>query len=519
MPAALRTAVVLVVLLGLGLRAVGAFQPWDGADWHSALGGFGTGAYARNFADHGFLESRLMPYRWRVELADGTVERFWYPHHPALYSLLSGAAVRAFGAHTWALHLPGLCFSLLSLWACGRLALLLGTKRDALLSVSFFALLPMGIYYGILPWAEVPIAWLHMEQCAAYVVWWRTRSRRSLLVLLSCTALGGLLDWPANFLLPGLCLHLLCTAWQRREPRRLKLIGWLFVAALLPIVLHWAHGTLVQPLVHRSDTANTLDWVTTLTIPVTRWLAFQGQFLVRCFTLTVLALCALALGQQLLGTVRGKRGFENGLLLVLLTPALWYVGLFPARSTNHEFFWYLGLPWVALSCGRLCSAAIERARGAVLRWALAAATAVCLASCAWRGLELWRSKDTTTFSTWVATPWIQTLLDDRRHVVVAGPPRGMLLHFFSRAELVSGIASIDELERLREEILSRTDPARAVYYLFDTTVLSDASPAIRELFVPFREFLAREGRLVESDPKPPVSFELFDLSAWSHGSR
>src|SRR5262245_15094215 len=100
MPSAVRTGVVLVLLLGLGLRIVGALQPWDGADWHSALGGFGTGAYARNFADHGFLESRLMPYRWRVELADGTVERFWYPHHPALYSLLSGAAVRLFGART-----------------------------------------------------------------------------------------------------------------------------------------------------------------------------------------------------------------------------------------------------------------------------------------------------------------------------------------------------------------------------------------------------------------------------------
>ena len=63
-------ALVAIVVAGLALRVVGVLTPWDGRSFHSAFGGYETGAFARSFAQHGFLESRFMPYRWRVELSD-----------------------------------------------------------------------------------------------------------------------------------------------------------------------------------------------------------------------------------------------------------------------------------------------------------------------------------------------------------------------------------------------------------------------------------------------------------------
>lgn len=514
MPSPRRTLLVAAVLVGLGLRGMGLMQPWDGADWHSALGGFGTGAYARNFAEHGFAESWWMPYRWSVRLADGSVERFWYTHHPALYSVLSGLAVRLLGAHTWALHVPSLLFSALSLGACWRLAAALGGAREAALATSFFALLPMGVYYGILPWAEVPIAWLHMEAGAAYVAWWRTRSRRALALLLACIVLGGLLDWPAHFLLPALCVHLACTALRRREPARWAAVAWMGLAAALPILVHWLHFRLVEPHAHRVDTANTLSWVTQLTIPVSRWLAFQGTFLERYYGLAILVPCAAALAAQVLGVARGRQAFENGLRLALLTPALFYVGLFPARSTNHDFFWYLSLPWVALSCGQACGAALERLRGAARRLAGAAA-ALLLAGGAVHGYGLWRAKDTQDFPRWRATPLLHEALDDPRNVVVASAARAGLLHFFARAPLISGVLTVPELERLRDEVLARTEPDRPVLFLFDPSVL--AEPSLRAALLPLREALERHGTLVASDAR--ASLELFDIGAWAHGQR
>ena len=173
-----RTIVFALLVVGaVLLRSLALVRPWDGTDWHSALGGFGTGAYARNFAEHGFAEAHWMPYRWRVDLADGSVVRFWYVHHPVLYSVLSGLSVVLFGAKTWAVHVPSLLFSVLSLFACRRLGRALGSERMGLIACALFAFLPMGVYYGVLPWAEVPIAWLFVESAAAYVRWWRTRSR------------------------------------------------------------------------------------------------------------------------------------------------------------------------------------------------------------------------------------------------------------------------------------------------------------------------------------------------------
>lgn len=511
MPAPRKALFAMLLLLALTLRGLSLVQPWDGLDWHSALGGFGTGAYAKNFAAHGFAEARWMPYRWRVDLADGSDVRFWYTHHPALYSVLTGFSVALFGARTWAVHVPSLVASILSLFACRRLGRALGSEREALLATAFFALLPMGVYYGVLPWAEVPIAWLFLEICAAYVVWWRTRARRALWVLLGCVLLGGLLDWPAHFLLPGLSLHVLLSSLRAREPRRALVVCWMAVAAILPIGLHWLHLQWVVPDSRHSDTENTLEWVTTLAVPLGDFVGFQWRVWLRTFTEPVAALCGVGLLAQLGGVLRGERAFENGLLLVLLVPPLAYVGLFPGRSVNHEFFWYLALPWVALTAAGVCEAVLARLRSRPARVGAWAAIVLLLGLGAWRGAVTWLAKDTTAFDSLTREPWLREILDDPRNVVVTGAGDGQLLHFFSDASLVCDIKTVEALEELRRDVLSRVDRERPVFYLFGLR--------FRQFFLPLQEFLREHGTLVLTDEASPIGFELYDLSAWSHRAR
>ena len=67
----------LCLLLALVLRLPGMNEPWSGKGFNAGIGGWTTGECARNFVENGFFEAGLLPNRWRVELADGTIERDW----------------------------------------------------------------------------------------------------------------------------------------------------------------------------------------------------------------------------------------------------------------------------------------------------------------------------------------------------------------------------------------------------------------------------------------------------------
>lgn len=504
----------LIVATGCALRWIGVGEPWAGADFHSVFGGYGSGAFARNFVEHGFFEAGLMPYRWRVETGDGAVERFWYTHHPAGYSVLSGVALALFGIREWALQLPALVFSLLSIVACYRLARDLIDARTALLAAALYAVLPMGVFYGVLTWAEVPIAWLHLLLVHAYARWLRAGARRQLALCTLYVFLGGMLDWPANFILPALGLHLLLVV--RRDPdwRRAKALLPLGLAAALPIVLHWIHLRTVRPTTLADvETEHTLAWVTRLHgISLQRFLGLQADYLVLYFTVPVLVLCALGLVRDALGRTAVRQRFERGLVPALLLPPLLYVGLFPARSTNHDFFWYLAIPWVSITAAReavfLLRALAERARVAATVVG-AAGIGALLVSCASQGRGLWLRQQAGLNPLPLESAWLEPILADPDAVVVTTSGRAMLLSFYSAAPIVGPIDAPAKLQALRGSLLSRVPPGRRVLFVFDT---------FWEVhFGTLRDFLTERAETVTPGPDPSgFDYVVFDITRWVH---
>lgn len=506
-----------IVVAGFALRWIGVGAPWAGADFHSVFGGYGSGAFARTFAQNGFFEAGLMPYRWRVETVDGTFERFWYTHHPAGYSVLSGVALALFGVREWALQLPSLAFSLLSIVACYRLTRDLIDTSTALLAAALFAVLPMGVFYGVLTWAEVPIAWLHLLLVHAYAAWLRTGERRHLHRCVLYVFLGGMLDWPAHFLLPALGLHLVVLSWRERDWRRTKAFVPLGIAAVVPILLHWIHLRTVRPhTLADMETGHTLSWVTRLhgvTLP--QFLGFQVDFLVLYFTVPVLALCVVGLVRDALGRAPVHERFERGLIPSLLLPPLLYVGLFPARSTNHDFFWYLALPWVSITAAREALLLLrqvarlaERARPLVSGVGLLALGGL-LVSCALQGRALWQRQQAGLTPLPVESAWLAPIVNDPETVVVTTSGRSMLLSFYSAAPIVGPIDSVAKLGSLRESLLSRVPPGRPVLFVFDTFW--------EAYFGQLREFLAEHADSVTAGPDPsPHDFVVYDITGWVH---
>ena len=57
-----------ILLLAFVLRAQGLERPFSPNGYRGVMASWGTAAFARNFDQHGFLDAKLMNYRWRVEL-------------------------------------------------------------------------------------------------------------------------------------------------------------------------------------------------------------------------------------------------------------------------------------------------------------------------------------------------------------------------------------------------------------------------------------------------------------------
>ncbi|TAJ25383.1 MAG: hypothetical protein EPO68_00095, partial [Planctomycetota bacterium] len=112
-----RRWLLALLALALAVRLFGFTEPWSGRGFRSAFATVTTGCNARNFAEHGILAAKAMPYYWGIELADGSRAYEYYAHHPALVALVGGLSLELFGAREWALTLPYLLFSLASVAA------------------------------------------------------------------------------------------------------------------------------------------------------------------------------------------------------------------------------------------------------------------------------------------------------------------------------------------------------------------------------------------------------------------
>jgi 4-amino-4-deoxy-L-arabinose transferase-like glycosyltransferase len=504
-------ALAAVLALALGLRLLGIAEPWSGRGFKSAFGTHTTGAHARNFYEHGFSESGGMPYFSRVELADGALVRDWYAHHPALVALLSGVSMRVFGPHEWAITLPWVLCSLLSVALVARLARALWGEREQLLAALFMAVLPLSAWYGAIAWVDGAVISCYAFVALRYLAWQRGGSWRELALGASGVLVGGLFDWSMLLVLPGLGLHALATrGWRGALPAL-----WLPAGGLAAVALHKLHMLAVLPreLVY-ADTSATVAWVRSMPVPLSEFVRLQLSYIARYLTPPLALALLAALAVQLRALVPGRREAGALLALALAPPGVLYIALAPARSFNHDFFFFLSLPWVALGLARLAALAHAGLRARLGRPGVvlgALALAVLAANCTRVVVQLWRAQRSDSIAQLAQAPWFAPALGDPRAVIAANTGVGLALGAYARAALLNGIDTPQELLELRERVLSRLGTGRRVLFLFDGRGL-EAHGALRELLL---QVAPSEQHLEGLQRTPPVAVELYDLSAWA----
>lgn len=455
-----RRALALLLALALALRWLYLPDPWSGlpSDFHNHFGAFATGGPVTHFLDRGLAETGGMPCDWGVRLADGSSERAWYSHHPAGFMLLSAASMALFGREEWALRLPALLFSLLSVWSVARLGRLWLGPRVGLLAGLLMAVVPFSVHFGVQVWTEGALIALGALYLTEYLAYARGAQGRAPWMCL-WVGLGGLLDWPMHFFWAPSALHAL---W-RFGPRALRL--WpVPLVALATIGLHWLHVQATVPAAdHAVDRSATLRAVFTSPVPWTEFLANQVRFWERyggwpSVVLALIGLCSRA----------ARR--ESFVVWLGLLPGLLYVGLFPGRSFDHSFFGMLALPGLALAAAS-GFVALEAAIGQRLTPARARALGALLLlllglSASWRNLWLWSTRRSPQIAELVASQWLRPWLEDRDAVLLTHMGRGMCLPFYSRAEVIHSVNTPADLERLRREVVERLPAgARAAFFV------------------------------------------------------
>ena len=363
--------VLLVLLLGLVFRSLNLNDAWSGRpnDFHSAFGGGSTGGPARNFYSHGFTETRGVPFEWRVELEDGSRVYSYYPHHPTTCISITALSMMLFGPSEWAARLPWILSSMLALIGVWRLARLIWNPRLALVAMLFTSVIPFASHFASMLWIDGFVVFTYTLVLYRYVLWMRSGAGRDLLFAAFYAFLGGLSEWTAIFILPGLGLHALFVFGKQRQWKALGSTLILPLAVLLGFAAHAFHLHLVLSREELSrDTSSTLEWVMSLPVPLPEFLDLQWHYLHRYLTPPVTTLVVLGTLWALMRYWRSNRtaspSREEGVLWPLALSGILYIVVFPGRSTNHNFFAELSVPFFGIiaalySCA--CYRSIRRA--------------------------------------------------------------------------------------------------------------------------------------------------------------
>lgn len=502
-----RAWVAAFLVVALLLRLPGLDDPWSGKGFNSALGSFGTAEFVQNAAQHGFWESGGMPYRWRVELADGTVEREWYAHHPVAFYVLTWVSRTAFGAGELAIRLPWLLLSLLLPWAAWRSLRRLFGGRVALGALAALVAPPLAAHYALMPWVDNGVlAAAMLAVTARFTLWLEEGESRELRAAVGWMSVASFLDWTAALLLPCLGLAALAVA-RRRGPRLLGLAALLPAAVGLSAAVHAAHMLAVigwDELWHDFTTT----WSRTRTARVD-WLEFtRGQARALSTNLGWPTLTLAGLGAGVLSRRSTARGVRRWAVVALLVPGALYVYLFPFRGTNHDFMWIQSAGGVAALVG-LALAALSRVRHGGL---VAGAAAVALvAHGAHATLERHRATRSAVVRLAADHETLAPILGSPGDVVVTAMGQGWTLMPYATTPVIPRVEEVAELERLRERVLSQLGPGRRVHFLFDVQFHKVHAELLEHLRASGPSVQVLDGLRAD----PTVAFEVFDLTDWA----
>jgi hypothetical protein len=511
-----RLLLALILIAALGLRLAFVAGPWSGLalDFHSHFGAWAVGEPAERFATDGFGAAGWMRVKGSVELAEVRVGRYVYAHHPALYTILVGLSLKTFGLHEWAVRLVPLVFSMLALFATWRFVARWFGQRAALFAAALLACVPYLAWYGMLAWTEGALIWIAMGQLGAYARWLEERRPRFLVEAALWQLLAGLFDWSGAFLLLGIGLHALVFRVRRLGLRACLPLLVLPLAFGVAALVHAVHMRGVMSASERlHDTKGTLALVTTFPTSFGFWLDLQVRFAWRFLGAPAFVLAGIGALRALFLAVHRRLGVRDALVLVALVPGLCYVGLFPQRSINHDFFLMLSLPGIAILGAAGAEWLAHFAQGPKLRAQLFTLLLIVTA-----GVGLVRSLDVASARSSDQMPRIAAalddVLDDPEAVVLTHIGRGMALPFYARAELVHSVDTTKILDWRLAQLVTKLAPDRPAYFLFDLlTEAQLASDSAAELLgnpAP-SEVAARFTAFAERSPQPLLDqvFEAF----------
>ena len=467
-----------IVTLALALRLLDFNDPWSwnhGAGFRNAHGAFHTGALANSFYRHGFAESRFMPFFWRIERTDGTVERLTYTHHPALYPVISGVSLILFGHHEWALRLPAVVLSMLSLILLYRLALRIFGARVALLAAAAYATLPLAAHYGSQTCYECAIICLQLLALGTYHRWAGSGQTRALAWCALCIFIAGLFDWQGLFIVPGLLAHAAFFRGRETPERRWRVL-LLPAAAVAAVLVHVVHIRIALPSeAAQHDFSLTVRFILDPRGTVLNYLDSQRLMLIQVLTIPGLAWLTIAVAQQL-GWLRRRALVESffggGVIFVMALTGILNIVLFPGRSRDHEFYYMLSLPYICFSLAIAADGLLGVARRS--RAAHAAVALALVLTMGWfvvRDVAFWRYYRGTELRETVDRQPFASILDNPESIVITNHGRGLLLAFYARAELIPQINTSGDLVRVTQRLLGWTRPGRPVWFVHDTTVV------------------------------------------------
>ena len=384
---AARLAGLLVVGLGLMLLGRGLTDRFNG--WHE----FNSAAYsryARNHITYGLDETKL--YNTRGVTLEPPSPPRRYLNHPPLLALEVAVPLVLFGDEEWAARLVPIAASVGSTLLLMVILTRCGGPLLGVLGGLFFVMLPLTVHFGQMVDHVAPVQFLSLLMLHGYLHWSGAygpgaHPRRGALWYSLGAVLGVGTGWAA-VLMAGLVWAWHAVRVSRGEGEA-RLLVWLAVfpgVTLAAVVLHIAAGAggdlgmLGALLARRADASG---------FTLAEWLATQGRYLVRNFTVPGLVAAALgvpalvALGAATPTAVRllhprRPRALAGALAVTGLQGVL-YILAFRSPAWFHDY-WQLFLgPFVAASLALLAVALYEAVKPVAPRLAFLAAAAVVAA--------------------------------------------------------------------------------------------------------------------------------------------
>lgn len=457
-------------LLAVVLRGLILFEPWSGLvpDFNSHFGAWGVGEPAQLMVEQGVLVEHGMPTLWRVELPDGTVARDVYTHHPALYTQLVALSLRVFGNTEWAVRLVPFVFSLFSLVVAWRFVRWRFGEATGLMVAAWMAVMPLFTWYGLLAWTEGVLVGIGVLQLGAYVRWREGGDKADFWRMMGWQFVAVMFDWSGTFMCIGIGLHALLH--MRPDWKRMAKLLWLGVPIFLAVSVHAVHMYLVVGGAHqRLETTSILGHVTELPTTFGDFLVHQVKYAWRFMSPMGAVLLGLGLAVYL-GTRFGRRGSKaqaanDDLLVPLLTPATLYIGLFPQRSFNHDFFLMISMPALCL-LGVLGAWSVARLAGQRRAQVFVGIAVLSTALGILREYQVWSKRTSPQLP--VIAAELSEYLDSPRTVVLTHFGRGMALPFYARAAMIHNINNEETFLTRKRDVLDKLEPDRPAYFIFDT---------------------------------------------------